>query len=47
MLAPAGTSQNEIRSMVEEIIQKQREKLSQTLAGAFGETIKTGIDIKA
>ena len=32
---------------VEEMIQKQREKLSQTLAGAFGETIKTGIDIKA
>ena len=47
MLAPANTSQNEIRSMVEEMIQKQREKLSQTLAGAFGETIKTGIDIKA
>ena len=46
MLAPAGTSQNDIRNMVEEMVQKQREKLSQ-LAGAFGETIKTGIDIKA
>lgn len=47
MLAPAGTSQNDIRNMVEEMVQKQREKLSQTLAGAFGETIKTGIDIIA
>ena len=46
MLAPAGTSQNDIRNMVEEMVQKQREKLSQ-LAGAIGETIKTGIDIKA
>lgn len=47
MLAPAGTSQNDIRNMVEEMVQKQRERLSQTLAGAFGETIKTGIDIIA